>query len=90
MHWFILFVLLIFFVPFLHLGLVFLVIFVLINVLLLFGEIIFRSVLRKRSPSPFSPHSRRPASPTSGSKSPRSSFLKKDDDVEDAEFREEK
>lgn len=82
MHWFILFILLLLFVPFLHLGLVFLVIFIVVNILLLFGEIVFRLVFRKKRLSRFSPWSR--------PKPPPASFLKKNDDIEDAEFREEK
>ncbi len=82
MYWLILFILLLFFVPFLHLGMVFLVIFVIINILLLFAEIIFRLAFRKKWPSPFHPRPR-PQSP------PVSPFGK-DNDVEDAEFREEK
>ena len=83
MYWFILFILLLLFVPFLRLGLAFLVIFVIINSLLLFGEFFFRLVFQKKRPSPFSPRTRHP-------KSPPASPLGKDDDVEDAEFREEK
>ena len=82
MHWFILFILLLLFVPFLRLGLAFLVIFVIINILLLFGEIFFRLVFQKKRPSPFSPRPRRKPPPASP-------WIKKDD-VEDAEFREEK
>ena len=82
MVWFILFILLLLFVPFLRLGLAFLVIFVIINILLLFGEIFFRLVFKKKGPSPFSPRPRRKPTPVSP-------WIKKDD-VEDAEFREEK
>ena len=84
MSWFILFILLLLFVPFLRLGLAFLVIFVIINILLLFGDILFRLAFRKKSPSPFSPRPRPPAGRAGASP------LGKDDDVEDAEFREEK
>ena len=83
MAWFILFILLLFFAPFLHLGLAFLVIFFIINILLFFGEIVFRLFLQKKQRSPFSPRPR-PSSP------PPASPLGKDDDIEDAEFREEK
>ena len=83
MYWFILFILLLLFVPFLRLGLAFLVIFVIINILLLFGEIVFRLAFQKKQRSPFFTQSR-PTSPQPPSP------LGKDDDVEDAEFREEK
>ena len=82
MYWFFLLILLLFFVPLLHLGLVFLVIFFVINIFLFIGEIVVRLAFRKRKSSPFSPRSR--------PKSPPASPFGKDDHVEDAEFREEK
>lgn len=89
MYWFFLLILLLFFVPLLHLGLVFLLIFVFINFLLLIAEFVFRLTFRKKRPSPFFPRSR-PTSPRGGPQSPPASPLRKDDDVEDAQFREEK
>ena len=81
MVWFTLFILLLF-VPFLRLGLAFLVIFVIINILLIFGEVFFRLAFQKKRASSFSSRPR--------PKSPPASPLRKDDDIEDAEFREER
>ena len=82
MYWFFLLILLLFFVPLLRLGLVFLVIFFVINILLFIGEIVFRLVFRKKRPSPF------PSRPRH--RPPSVSPFGKDDNVEDAQFTEEK
>ena len=80
MYWFILFILLLLFTPFIHLSIAFLIIFIIINILLAVGEIVFRFAFRKKGTP--SPHRRRRPPPTSS--------FGKDDDIEDAEFREEK
>ncbi len=83
MNWFIIFILLLVFVPLFRYSLAFLIIFLIINVLLIAGEAYFRARFNKDSASVF--QFRRPKSKPL--KSPRP---KEYDDVQDAEFREEK
>ena len=62
-------------------GLIFFIIFVAVNILLAVGEIVFRLVFPKKEAPRFSPRARPQPPPSS---------VEKYDDIEDAQFREEK
>ena len=81
MYWLLFWIVLLIFFPLFRLGIVFLGIFIVINILLVFLEIFFRLSFQKKQSNPFRYPKKRPAAPSS---------FGKEDEVEDAEFREEK
>ena len=82
MYWFILFILLLSFIPVFKIGLIFLIIFMFIHILLTAGQAALGLAFRKKRPRPFYFRPRPQSRPFSA--------MEKYDDVEDAEFKEEK